>query len=102
MVLMLVRTALWGLAVIAAAIALVWLKDSSGGVMVELNGRAFGPFRPLEFVAVVFVLALLIWGVVKLFGFLVALVRFASGDETALSRYWSRSRERRGFDALAR
>ena len=101
MVLMLVRTALWGLAVIAAAIALVWLKDSSGGVMVELNGRAFGPFRPLEFVAVVFVLALLIWGVVKLFGFLVALVRFASGDETALSRYWSRSRERRGFDALA-
>ena len=101
MLMMLIRTALWGLAVIAATVALVWLKDAEGGVMIDLNDRVYGPFRPLEFVALVVLIALLLWGLVKLFGFLVALVRFFSGDETALSRYWSRSRERRGFDALA-
>ena len=39
--------------------------------------------------------------VLKLLGFLVALFRFLMGDETAISRYFSRSRERRGFDALS-
>ncbi|MEL6793440.1 MAG: heme biosynthesis HemY N-terminal domain-containing protein, partial [Pseudomonadota bacterium] len=98
---MLARTALWGIAVIAATLALVWLKDAEGGVMIDLNNRAYGPFRPLEFVALVVLVALLLWGLVKAFGFLVACVRFLSGDETAISRYWDRSRERRGFDALA-
>ncbi|MEM8752751.1 MAG: heme biosynthesis HemY N-terminal domain-containing protein, partial [Pseudomonadota bacterium] len=102
MILMLVRTALWGLAIIAAAYAFVWLKDASGGVTVDLEGRTYGPFRPLEFVAIVFGLALFLWLVFKAFGFLIALVRFFSGDETALSRFWSRSRERRGFDALSK
>ena len=39
--------------------------------------------------------------ILKLLGFLVALFRFLMGDETAISRYFSRSRERRGFDALS-
>ena len=29
------------------------------------------------------------------------MLRFLLGDETAISRYFSRSRERRGFDALS-
>ena len=37
----------------------------------------------------------------KLIGLPGALVRFLLGDETAISRYFSRSRERRGFDALS-
>ena len=37
----------------------------------------------------------------KLLGFLGAVVRFLLGDETAISRYFARSRERRGFDALS-
>ncbi|MEM7269585.1 MAG: heme biosynthesis HemY N-terminal domain-containing protein [Pseudomonadota bacterium] len=101
MILMLIRTLLWGGAILAAALAFVFLKDATGGVNVELNGQVYGPFRPLEFVGVVVVIALLLWALTKLFGFLVALVRFFSGDETALSRYWNRSRERRGFDALS-
>lgn len=101
MILMLIRTALWGVAIIAAALAFVWLKDSGGGVMVELNNRAYGPFRPIEFVGLVLLLGLLVWLAIKAFGFLIALIRFFSGDETALSRFWTRSRERRGFDALA-
>ena len=37
----------------------------------------------------------------KLLGFLGAVVRFLLGDETAISRYFARSRERKGFDALS-
>ncbi|MFV0474635.1 MAG: heme biosynthesis protein HemY [Pikeienuella sp.] len=101
MVYMLIRTALWGLAIIAAALAFVWLKDSDGGVTLALAGRVYGPFRPVEAVGIILGLAFALWLMVKAFGFLVALVRFFTGDETALSRFWNRSRERRGFNALA-
>lgn len=101
MIMMLIRTALWGLAIIAAALAFVWLKDTGGGVTVTLGDRAYGPFRPIEFIAIVLVIGLAVWLLIKLFSFLVALVRFFSGDETALSRFWNRSRERRGFDAVS-
>ncbi len=101
MLLMLIRTLLWGVVILAAAVAFDWLRDSTGGVSVDLNGRTYGPFAPLEFVGLVIAMAVLIWLLFKAFSFIVALVRFLSGDETALSRYWNRSRERRGFDALS-
>lgn len=101
MIMMLIRTALWGVAILAAAWIGHWLMTASGGVEIDLNGRVYGPFRPVQFVLFVIGLLIVIWVLWRLFGLLVAIVRFFSGDETALSRYWSRSRERRGFDALA-
>lgn len=100
MIFMLIRTALWGLAIIATAAAFVWMKDSGGGVSMTLGGRIYGPFSLIETVAIIGAIALTLWFLIRLFGFLVALVRFFSGDETALSRFWRRSRERRGFDAV--
>ena len=47
------------------------------------------------------VFALLVWLVLKLIGLLVATLRFLNGDDTALSRYFSRRTERKGFEALA-
>lgn len=41
------------------------------------------------------------WLLFKLVGFLVAFLRFLNGDETAMSRYLDRSREKRGYEALA-
>ncbi len=102
MLLMLIRTVLWGLAILVLALAFDWLRDSSGGISVDLNGRAYGPFAPLEFVGLVIAIALIIWLLFKGFSFAVALVRFFSGDETALSRYWNRSRERRGLTLCPR
>lgn len=101
MILMLVRTALWGIAIIAVALAFVWLRDAGGLVDIELNGQKYGPFRPIEFVFLILLLGVLVWLLIKAFSFSIALVRFFSGDETALSRFWNRSRERRGFDALS-
>lgn len=62
---------------------------------VELN---LGPMQ-----AVIVLIAALIglWLLLKAIGMIIALLRFLNGDETALSRYFDRSRERRGFQALS-
>ncbi|OWJ80655.1 MULTISPECIES: heme biosynthesis protein HemY [Haematobacter] len=41
------------------------------------------------------------WVLFKIVGLAVALFRFLNGDETAMSRYLDRSREKRGYEALA-
>lgn len=101
MITMLIRTALWVVAILAASAAIVFLMGAEGGVTVDLNRQTYGPFAPTEFAAGVLLLTAILWLAWRVFGLLVALVRFFSGDETALSRYWFRSQERRGFDALA-
>ena len=44
---------------------------------------------------------LAVWLFLKLFNLLVAVIRFLNGDETAITRYFDRNRERKGFQALA-
>ena len=44
---------------------------------------------------------LTLWVLIKVFGLIVAVFRFLNGDETAISRYIDRNRERRGFEALS-
>ncbi|MEM7295511.1 MAG: heme biosynthesis HemY N-terminal domain-containing protein, partial [Pseudomonadota bacterium] len=46
-------------------------------------------------------LVLAVWLTLRLAGLLVAILRFINGDETALSRYFDRNRERKGFNALS-
>ena len=56
--------------------------------------------HPLQLAIAALVLTAFVWVVVKLLGLLLATVRFLNGDETAISRYFDRNRERRGFQAL--
>ncbi len=52
--------------------------------------------------AVLAMLALVVaWIALRLTGLAVAVLRFFNGDETAISRYFDRNREQRGFEALA-
>ena len=86
---------------VALAFGASWILETPGEVKIAFGGREFflspigfilsllGPDRRSRFL------------ILKLIGFLAALVRFLLGDETAISRYFSRSRERRGFDALS-
>lgn len=69
------------------------LQITFGGVEVTLT----------PFATVVAIAAALIglWMALKLLGLAIAVWKFLSGDETAISRYFDRSRERRGFQALA-
>ncbi len=84
----------------AATMGAGYLIESDAGVRIAFAGWEFtlGPFQAI---IVALVLLLLVWLIVKLAGLLVAVIHFLSGDETAITRYFSRNRERRGFQALA-
>ncbi|MCV2882139.1 heme biosynthesis protein HemY [Actibacterium sp. XHP0104] len=76
------------------------LMESQEGIRIALAGWEF-TLGPLQAVIVAGGLLVVVWLVLKLLGLLLAVLKFISGDETAITRYFSRSRERRGFQALA-
>ena len=86
-----------------AVAGLTWgaslLLDTGGGIRIAAAGYEF-TLGPLQAVITLLVLMLVIWIVMKIIGLLVATLRFLNGDETAISRYFDRNRERKGYAAL--
>ncbi|WP_102223892.1 heme biosynthesis protein HemY [Acidimangrovimonas sediminis] len=76
------------------------LMDMGGGLRLAIGGWEFS-LGPLQAVIAVILLMAVLWLVIKLVGLLVAVLRFLNGDETAVSRYFDRNRERKGYDALS-
>jgi HemY protein len=99
---------LWSLVKIIAFLALAtaivfglaWIIETPGEVRIAFGSREFF-VSPIGFIIGVVILVLVGLVLLKLLGLLVAVVRFLLGDETAISRYFSRSRERRGYAALS-
>jgi HemY protein len=99
---------LWSLIKILSFVAMVMLisfgagrlMEAQGGVMIQYAGLELS-FGALQAALLVLGLLVSFWLVLKLLGLVVALLRFINGDETALSRYFDRNRERRGFEALS-
>lgn len=85
--------------VAALALGAGVLLDTGGGMRLAVGGWEF-TLGPLQAVIVALLLVALIWLVMRLVGLLVAVLRFVTGDETALTRYFDRNRERRGYQAL--
>lgn len=92
------------LAFVAAVTALTFgaidLAEMSGQARITLAGVEV-TLSPLEMVFGLGALVLLVWFGLKLAGLLVAVFKFLNGDETAVSRYFTRNRERRGYEALS-
>lgn len=88
--------------VIVAALTLGagFLAETGSGVRISIANIEFS-FGPVQMVVAVLVALLLLWLAMRLAGLIVALLRFINGDETALSRYFDRNRERKGYQALA-
>ena len=87
---------------IVAALTLLagHLADQGTGLRLVVANTEF-TLGPLQ-AAIAGVLAVVaVWIGLKLLGLLVATLRFLNGDETAISRYFNRNRERKGFEALA-
>ncbi len=84
--------------------ALTWgagmLSDSGGGVRLILGESEYS-LTAVQAAVAMALLVLAIWLGLKLIGLIVALIRFANGDETALSRYFDRRSQQKGFDALS-
>lgn len=88
-----------------AVVALVtWgatiLLDSGDGIRIAAAGYEF-TLGPLQAVILVLAVMLALWLVMRIIGLIVAVLRFLNGDETAISRYFDRNRERKGYAALA-
>ena len=92
------------LAFIAAVTGLTYgavqLSEMSGGAIVTLGGQEI-TLSPLKLAFVALAIVVGVWVLLKLLGLLVAVLKFLSGDETAVSRYFTRNRERKGYEALS-
>ena len=86
--------------VTAATYGAVMLGEISGHAQITLAGLEFR-LGPVESLVAILVFIGLVWLLFKFIGLAAALFRFLNGDETALSRYFTRNRERRGYEALA-
>ncbi|MBY6201831.1 tetratricopeptide repeat protein [Maritalea mobilis] len=98
---------LWSLLKVLIFIAIVGLLTLGVGYLTELQDTAVLTVAGREFVltplvAILGALALLIsvWLLFKLVGLLIATLKFLNGDETAISRYFDRRSERKGYEAL--
>jgi HemY protein len=76
------------------------LLDTGGGIRIAAAGYEF-TLGPLQAVIGLLLLMLVIWLLMKTIGLIVATLRFFNGDETAISRYFDRDRERKGYQALS-
>lgn len=76
------------------------LLDTGGGIRIAAAGYEF-TLGPLQVIILTLVLLLAVWLLMKTIGLIVATLRFFNGDETAISRYFDRDRQRKGYQALS-
>ena len=88
--------------VLVAALALgAGLLSESGETMrITVAGWEF-TIGPVQAVILTLILIAAVWLLLKALGLLGATFRFLNGDETAISRYFDRNRERKGYKALS-
>ena len=77
-----------------------YLMESEGGVMITVAGVEY-TLGPLQAVIALVALVAACWVLFKLASLLVAVLRFLNGDDTAISRYFDRNREKKGYQALS-
>lgn len=95
------RIAQFLILVVAGIWLVMRLIELPGHITITFSGyeRVFTPIAAAAWLLAAF---FALWLALKLFGLVVAVLRFLFGDETAISRYIDRSRERRGLEAMAR
>lgn len=86
--------------VAAVAFGAIQLLELEGFVRVQMFGQEFS-LTPLMTVICLLLLVLAIWVFLKVLAFLYATVKFLNGDETAISRYFNRNRQEKGYKALS-
>lgn len=86
--------------VLAVALGAIRLSETGQMLRLEYGGTEY-VLTPVQAVVALLILMVLAWLVFKALGLLLAFIRFIAGDETAIDRYFARSRERKGYAALA-
>jgi HemY protein len=100
MILSLLKILAFVAVIMAATFGATLLLDMDGSATIDIGGKA-ASFSVIEMVIGLIILVALVWLTFKLIGLAVAAFKFLNGDETAISRYFLRNRERKGFEALS-
>ncbi|SPH23498.1 Lipopolysaccharide assembly protein B [Defluviimonas aquaemixtae] len=95
-----IKIVLFVAVVAALTLGAAYLAETGGGIRISLANMEFS-LGPIQALIGILLLLLIFWLALKLAGLGVAVLRFLNGDETAISRYFDRNRERKGFQALA-
>ncbi len=100
MLLSLLKILLFFAVILSIAVGLNTLSATSDGVRLVLNGTEYtlGPIQAVVALAALMVAA---WVFFKVLGMIWAFLRFIMGDETAINRYFARSRREKGIEALS-
>ena len=87
---------------LAAALAFgaTYIMDTGGEVRLAFGGRELS-LSPLMFTVIIIAAFIAMLIILKVVGLLIAVLKFVNGDETAVSRYFDRNREQKGFEALS-
>ena len=76
------------------------IMDTGGSITMQFAGQEVS-ITPIQAIIALTVFVFALWIMAWLFGILVAVFKFFNGDETAISRYFGRNKEERGYQALA-
>jgi HemY protein len=96
----LIRIILFICAIASVTFSIAYVIETGGEVRVSIASMEYS-FSPLIAVILVLLLLAAVWLAIFALGLMSAIFHFFNGDETAISRYFNRNREQRGFDALA-
>jgi HemY protein len=99
---------LWSLTKVILFVALIaglalaagLLSETGETMRITVAGWEF-TIGPVQAVILALVIIVAVWLLIKALGLLGATFRFLNGDETAISRYFDRNRERKGYRALS-
>jgi HemY protein len=99
---------LWSVIKIILFVALIAVVTYGAGFVMDTGGSITMQFAdqevaitPIQAIIALVVFVFALWLLTWVFGILVATFKFFNGDETAISRYFGRNKEERGYKALA-
>ncbi|SNT22545.1 heme biosynthesis protein HemY [Tropicimonas sediminicola] len=95
----LIKILLFVAVVVALTIGAGYIMETGPSVLISVGAYEF-ELGPLQAVLAALAGLGLLWLIFKLVGLLLAFFKFLLGDETALSRYFDRNRERKGYRML--
>ena len=88
------------LAIAALAVLAGMLSDTGETLRISAGGMEF-TLGPLQAVVLGGLLLVTVWLALRALGLIGATIRFINGDETAISRFFDRNRERKGYAAMS-
>ena len=96
----LTKVILFVVLIAALSLAAGLLSETGEALRLIVAGWEF-TIGPVQAVVLGVLLFIAVWLALKILGLLAAIFRFLNGDETAISRYFDRNRERKGYRALS-